>query len=115
MVDALMDILKDKTKILKFLLSTLDETTKERDGLTKLSESLTRQDPNLKPENMAKCLATTMSVVAKQSHREMNLAIIALITVQSSSFDSDVALLLNKLGKGNEALQQMLKAKLAGK
>lgn len=110
-----MDILKDKTKLIKFLLQTLDESEKTKNGLLKLSESLTREEPNLTLENIAKCLALTMRDTAKQSHVIQSLATIALIQCSSSNFDTDVALVINKLGMGQEALQQMLKNKMAGK
>ena len=107
-----MNVLKDKTSLIKFLLETLSETEKEKNGLQILSESLTRENPNISPENMAKCLATTMKISAKQSLRIQNLATIALIQCSSSNFDTDVAMMMNKMGRGHEALQQMMKNKM---
>lgn len=106
-----MDVLKDKTALIKFLIENLEECNKERSGLMRLSESLTRSDPNLTPANMAKCLATTMKVTARQSLAIQNLAMIALIQCTSDEFDKDIALSLNKLGMGQEAMQQMFKNK----
>lgn len=109
-----MNVLKDKKELIKFLLDTIQSSQKEKEGLLKLSESLTRNDPNLKIENIAKCLSTTMQISAKQSHVIQSLAVIALIQCQSSDFDSSVAQMLNKLGRGEEALRQMLKNKMGG-
>lgn len=115
-MDFLMDILKDKTKLIKFLLDTIQESDREKEGMARMSDSLVRIDqPNDSPANVAKCLATTMKITAKQSHAIQQLAIIALIGCQSSSFDTDVAHMLNKMGKGTDALQQMFKNKMAGK
>ncbi len=114
-MDLLLDILKDKKKLIKFLLATIEESQKEKEGLVKLSESLTREEPNLKPENIAKCLAVTMRISAKQSHSIQNLATIALIVCQSSDFDVNVAQMMNKLGRGEEALKQMFDNKLSGR
>jgi hypothetical protein len=113
-MEILLEVLKDKTRLIKFLLDTIQKSDIEKNGLLKLSESLTRDEPNLKIENIAKCVATTMSITAKQQHSIQQLAIIALIQCQSNDFDVDVAKMLNKLGKGQEALQQMFKNKLNG-
>lgn len=115
MEDKLLGLLADKKALLTFLYKAIDESGKEKNGLVKLSESLTRDEPNLKPENMARCISSTMLTVAKQSHRLETLAIIALIQCQSSSFDSGVAEMLNKMGRGNEAVAAMFKSKLNGK
>ena len=114
-MDILLETLKDKTKLITFLLETIQESQKEKEGLTKLSESLTRENPNLSAENLAKCLATTMKVSAKQSHSIQNLAIISLIVCQSPDFDSDITKMMIKMGRGQEAVQQMWKNKMNGK
>lgn len=114
-MDLIFDLLKDKKTLITFLLNTIEESEKEKAGLLRLSESLTRDTPNLTPENMARCLATTMKVSAKQSNALQNLATIALIQCQSNHFDGDVAQMMIKMGRGNEALQQMFKNKLEGK
>lgn len=110
-MDILMNVLKDKKELIKFLLETIQSSQKEKEGLLKLSESLTRSEPNLKIENIAKCLSTTMQISAKQSHTIQSLAVIALIQCQSSDFDVSVAQMLNKMGRGDEALKQMIKNK----
>ena len=114
-MDILLDILKDKSNLITFLLATIQESQKEKEGLLKLTGSLTREDPNLKPENIAKCLAVTMKTTAKQSHTLQQLATICLISCQSSGFDTDVAQMMSKMGRGNEALKQMFENKLNGK
>lgn len=115
MTDQLMSILKDKKSLISFLINIAAEAQKEQDGLMRLSDSLTREEPNLKPENMAKCVAAVMKVTAKQAHTIQRLSLIALIQAQSSSFDSDLAQMLNKMGKGQEALRAMMEAKLKGR
>lgn len=114
-MDILLNILKDKKTLIEFLVKTIQETEQEKQGLMRLSDSLTREEPNLSPANIAKCLAVTMKVSAKQSNAIQNLAVIALIQAQSNSFDVDVAQMMNKLGRGQEALQQMFKNKMEGK
>lgn len=111
-MDILLDLLKDKGDLIKFLLKVIDDSKKESEGLMKLQQSLSREDPNTSIENISKCLATTMKISAKQSDTIQKLSLIALISCSSNSFDTDVAQVMNKLGRGKEALQQMFKNKM---
>lgn len=113
-MEILLEVLKDKTKLINFLFDTIQKSDFEKNGLLKLSECLNRGGPNLKIESIAKCIETTMSILAKQQHSIQQLAMIALIQCQSSNFDIDVVKMLNKFGKGQEALQHMFKNKMNG-
>lgn len=114
-MELLLNLLKNKEKLIAFLLETIRESDKHTQGILKFSESLTRENQNISPENLARCLATVMKIQAKQSATMQSLAMIALIVCQGSSFDTNVAQMLNKLGKGEEALQQLFKNKQDGK
>ena len=50
-----------------------------------------------------------------QSNQLKHLALIALLIVQSRDFDTNVALLMNKMGRGDEALQILMRNKMEGK
>lgn len=113
-MDKIFDLLKDKKQVIKFLLEVIQDSEKQKNGLMKLSESLTREEPNHSIANIAKCVAVTMKDTANRSHTLQNLAIICLIYAQSSDFDKDIAILMNKMGRGEEALRQMFKNKLNG-
>lgn len=110
-----MDLLKDKSALLTYLLKVIEDSDREREGLTMLRDSLVREDPNHSIDNIARCLSTTMKITAKQSDQLRKISVIALIMAQSSDFDADVAKMLNKMGKGEEALKQMFENKLKGK
>lgn len=110
--DILLNLLKDKATGIQYLLSVLDESARQREGMTKLQASL---EHNTSPENVAKCIQTTMKVCAKQADAIQNLAALMLVYMQSSSFDGDIARMLMKMGKGDEALRQMFKNKMEGK
>lgn len=114
-MDILFDLLKDKTQVISSLLSTIEETGKQKEGLPKLRESLTRENPNLSLENIAKCVAVTMQTEAKQAAMLQSLATICLVYAQSSSFDSDIAKLMIKMGRGDEAVRQVFKNKMEGR
>lgn len=107
-MDILFETLKDKKKLISFLLKTIEESDKSINGLSNLSSSLTRSEPNHSIENIAKCTAVALTISAKQQDTIKTLATIALIQCSSNDFDVDIAKLLNKLGRGEEALRQMM-------
>lgn len=57
-------------------------------------------------------LDKVVEVTAMQTKQIELLSVIALVYMGNSSFDRDVALILNRMGKGEEALQQMFKNKM---
>ena len=59
-------------------------------------------------------LDKVVEVTAMQTKQIELLSVIALVYMGNSSFDRDVALILNRMGKGEEALQQMFKNKMGG-
>lgn len=108
-------MLKDKKKVISFLLASMGETAKQKEGLPNLLNSLTRENPNHSTENIAKCVSVCLSTEAKQAEMLQALTLICLVQAQSSSFDSDVAQMLVKAGRGEEALKQMFENKLKGR
>jgi hypothetical protein len=57
-------------------------------------------------------LDKVIEITSIQSQQIKHLALIALLIVQSDDFDTSVALLMNKMGRGQEALRYMMDAKL---
>ena len=60
-------------------------------------------------------LDKVIEITAIQSQQIKHLALIAMITVQSSDFDGNVGEMMVKMGRGGEALKAMFDAKLKGK
>lgn len=100
----LLDLLKNKGDVVKFLLETIDSNEKMAVGLRKLSES----------DNESFKVAKLLEVVSNQSIQIKHLSLLLLVYAQSSNFDVDIAHLLNKMGRGDEALRQMFKNKMGG-
>ncbi len=71
-------------------------------GLRKLKDA---DNHSLKVEKL-------LEIVANQNVQIKNMSLILLVYIQSSDFDVDIAQMLNKMGKGEEALKQMFKNKL---
>jgi len=99
----LMDLLKDKERIIKYIISTLQNADKTYKGLLSMKER------GFSDRGM---LDKVVEVTAIQTNQIELLSVIALVYMGNSSFDRDVALILNRMGRGEEALQQMLKNKM---
>jgi hypothetical protein len=100
-MDTIFNLLKNKQDVIKFLLDTIDSNTKASQGIRKLKQNNNEQ---FKTEKL-------LEVVANQSIQVKHLTLLLLCYVQGSNFDVDVAQMLNKMGRGEEALKQMMKNK----
>lgn len=60
-------------------------------------------------------LEKVIEVTAIQSEQIMKLAMVALFIVQGGDWDKNVAEVMMRMGRGKEALQEMLKAKFKRK
>lgn len=101
MTDLLLNMLKDKKQVIKFCLDAIERNEKQKAGVRKISSS----------ENIEFKTQKLIEVTANQSHDLKTIALILLCYVQSSSMDSDLAKMLGKMGKGDEAIKQMFKNK----
>lgn len=99
------DLLKDKRGVLKYILQTIESSTKNSKGLLSMKER------GFSDSGM---LEKVIEVTAIQSSQIQTLAMIALVSLQSSDFDRQVGEMMNKMGRGDEALQIMLDKKLRG-
>ena len=109
MIDPLDLMDADKqARAISFLLKTIEDASKRRDGIDKAMKSL---DGNPSPETIAKFLRTTMKIVKQQDAAIANLAQVAIIYLGGDSFDRDAGHVAAKMGKGNEALRKMMKKK----
>lgn len=99
----LMDLLKDKEKVIRYVLNISKNACKIEDGI------LSMRKRGYTDGGMIDKLA---EVAAMQTRQIELLSVIALVYMGNISFDRDVALILNRMGRGEEALQQMLKNKM---
>ena len=99
------DLLKDKRGVLKYILQTIESSTKKAKGLLSMKE---------RGFSDAGMLEKVIEVTAIQSSQIQALAMISLVSMQSSDFDKQVGEMMNKMGRGDEALQIMLDKKFKG-
>jgi len=102
----IFDLLKDKKDVIKFLMETIQSNEKMSSGMRKLKENNCSE--KFKTEKL-------LEVVANQSVQIKHLCILLLVYSQGRNFDVDVAQMMNKMGRGQEALRQMFKNKMNGK
>lgn len=100
------NLLKDKSELIKYLLETIENSDYNTNGLLSMKER------GFSTEGM---LENVLKVTAKQSQQIKHIALIALLIAQSRDFDSKVAEVMMKMGRGVEALQTMMDAKLKKK
>ncbi|MBP3212658.1 MAG: hypothetical protein J6M41_08875 [Prevotella sp.] len=102
----ILNLLKDKSGLLKYVL-----------GMIVSSDKFARNLPALRQRGWSEqgMLDKVLEISAIQSQQIKHLALIALLLVQADDFNSMVAKLMIKMGRGDEALRAMLDAKLKGK
>ena len=102
----ILNLLKDKSALLKYILTMIES-----------SDKFARNLPELRQRGWSEqgMLDKVLEVSAIQSQQIKHLALIALLLVQSRDFDTMVAHLMVKMGRGEEALKAMFDAKLKGK
>ena len=93
----IVNLLKDKTALIKYLL-----------GMIQSSEKFAVNLPQLREKGV-------IEITAIQSQQIKHLALVALLVVQSNDFNGHVADMMFKMGRGEEALNAMFDAKLKGK
>lgn len=114
--DSIVNLVRDKSEALKKVLEIMDRTYKQAEGCAKLRESLVRKDnPNHSEQNIIHSVQVALATSGKNSEDLMYLAQFILVYCQSNTFTTDAAHMANKLGKGEEALKAMFKAKMEGR
>lgn len=101
----IINLLKDKSGLIKYLLNIIMTADRDTKGLLAMKER------GFSTEGM---LENVLKVTAKQSDQMKHLALVALLLAQSSDFDVMVGHMLNKMGRGEEALRVMFEKKLKG-
>ena len=102
----IVNLLKDKKALIKYILDMITSSEKFSQNLPQLRE---------KGWSEQGMIDKVIEITAIQSQQIKHLALIALLLVQSNDFDTMVGHLMIKMGRGEEALKAMFDAKLKGK
>ena len=100
------NLLTDKKALIKYIINMITSSEKFAQNLPQMRER------GWTEKGM---LDKVIEITAIQSQQIKHLALIAMITVQSSDFDGNVGEMMIKMGRGGEALKAMFDAKLKGK
>ena len=119
----IMDLLKDKKKFLASIMKAAEKSQAMHTGMTDMTEQLEKmleKDMSVNPEESFKIVMRTELAMIKcfkaQTETNLLLLTVALTYAQGSSFQSDIANMLIKMGSnGGEVLRQMWKNKMGGK
>ena len=101
----IINLLRDKSGLIQYLLKTIMDADKHTNGL------MSMKSRGFSNEGM---LENVIKVTAMQAGQMKVIALVALLLAQSADFDAMVAQLLNKMGRGEEALKTMWDAKMKG-
>lgn len=102
----IVNLLKDKTALVSYLLNTIQSGEKFAVNLPQMREN------GWTEKGM---LDKVIEISAIQSQQIKHLALVALLLVQSRDFDKMVGDMMIKMGRGDEALKAMFEAKMKGK
>lgn len=118
----LLTMLQDKRSVIDAVVANLQQVGTIQKGTERLLEQLEEsrkeqirnrdEDSNI---DYGKAVAALTKSVNKLTQSTQQLLVFALLYVSDGSFDVDSALMMGKLGRGKEALQQMFKNKLGGR
>lgn len=101
----IVNLLRDKSALIKFLLNAIMASQKNAVGLCSMKQNGWTQ---------AGMLDKVIEVTAIQSKQIQTLSLIALLMCTSRDFDTMVAEMMMKMGRGDEALKAMFEAKMNG-
>lgn len=106
-----MDMLKNKDKILSSILKDIDTSDKNMKSFEKLC-ALFEQG---KEVNTEKALTACAKSIKHMNDMNRRMLIVLLVYTAGNNFSSDSASVLVKLGRGEEALREIFKSKMAGR
>ena len=102
-MEDIKDLISNKGFLLDYLRKMFDSADNNARGLRAMKER------GFSQEGM---LEKVIEVTAIQSEQIGKLALVALFVVQGNDWDKNVAEVMMRMGRGKEALQEMLKAKM---
>lgn len=109
--EVFMEMLKNKEQVVKSLAGAYEQSGRVETGMEKVVDSVLE---NPSEENLRKMINTTMKCVKRQAGIIKMLVMLNLVYVSGSNYSADVAAVLMKMGRGQEALREMFKQKMGG-
>jgi hypothetical protein len=108
-----IQFLKDKPAAMNTLFDDLQRLISLNTGLSKFLTNIDEEEMN--EENVRQKIRTIMRVVKSQNSMLIKFITLLIAYTQGKNFENDIAVLLQKFGKGDEALEILLDNKSKGK
>lgn len=108
LVEFVMRLLKNKKEAIRTLGDNISRCETIVNGTNKVINSIEEGGV----ENVKRQLKNNMVATREISHMIHQLTLLFMIIISSDDFSSQVAELANRLGKGQEALQELLRQKM---
>lgn len=112
LIEQLMSFIEDKEACTRQILESLDHVGTISRGMDTLITALEVAEPD--KVNLPKALIAVAKSVRNLSNHTQITGMLALIFVNGGNFDTDVALMLNRLGHGQEAMKTIFEKKMQG-
>jgi hypothetical protein len=113
LAEQLLGFIKNKEVCFRQILDSMQQVETIGRGMDTLIKGLEGADPDkVDMPKVAIGLAKSMRKLAEHSSIT---SMLALVYVGGSNFDTDVATVMSKLGKGSEAMREIWKKKMGGK
>ena len=109
--DAFMGMLKNKEQVIKTILNDLQSCEKNQAAFVKLEQLYA----DGKKVDSDRALAACAKALRHSNDVNRRMLMLFLVYTSGGDYDSDCAKTLNKLGRGDEALQEMMRQKMAGR
>ena len=110
LAEMLMGFIKDKPACLAQITESLQQVSTIGRGMDRLQEQLEGDEE----VDLQKAMLALVKSMRKLATHTQITGMVALVYVDGTQFDVDVALLLNRLGKGGEALKTIFQNKMKG-
>lgn len=111
--ELMMNFLTNKEESLQSLFKDIMKVQEHKKGLIQYLKNIDTCD--MEEVDLRKKFKTMMSVAHEQEVVIEKLIMLMVVYMAGRNFDGDVATILTKLGKGEEALQAMFANKFKGK
>jgi hypothetical protein len=115
MTGLLMDMIKNRDLVLQALSNSLEQAGTIKKGLDMLAKSIEGKDIIAdRSVDFDKIFHSLLKANKQLASSVEVMSVLLILYVAEGDFGSDSALMLNRLGKGQEALRELFKQKLRG-